>query len=182
MRLALLLTIILCISCFETPEQETDRALISRGKQLVKEGNCGYCHTPLTETEDSIEPDITRWLSGHPASFNIPDIPDVKVDSERWLDFLGKLDTTVWAGRWGITFAANITPDNETGIGKWSEQMFIETMRRGRHKDMGRNLQPPMPWQDYGKLSDYDLKAIYAYLGSVKPIKNKVPQPIVFQR
>lgn len=180
--LILILLILPLPGCNKRKDQLNDKTLISRGKQLVKEGNCGYCHTPIIDTGDSIEPDLKKWLSGHPDSVKIPNIPDVKIDSEQWLEFLGKLDTTVWAGKWGITFAANITPHNETGIGKWTEQMFIETMREGKHKGMGRNLHPPMPWQDYGKLSDYDLKAIFTYLKSVKPIKNKVPEPIVFQR
>ncbi len=107
----------------------------------------------------------------------MPEAPDVPADSEQWLEFLTKLDSTVWAGEWGVSLSANITPDKETGIGSWTESMFIETMRQGRHRGFGKTLKPPMPWQDYGRLSDEQLKAIFAYLQSIKPVKNKVPDP-----
>ncbi len=102
-------------------------------------------------------------------------MPDVSTDSDQWLEYLTKLDSTVWAGDWGVSLSANITPDKETGIGSWTEQMFIETMRQGRHKGFGKALNPPMPWQDYGKLTDEQLKAVFAYLQSIKPVRNKVP-------
>ncbi|MEJ2175009.1 MAG: hypothetical protein P8Y76_08880 [bacterium] len=77
----------------------------------------------------------------------------------------------------GISFAANLTPDQETGLGGWTAELFIATMRTGKHFGVARPLLPPMPWFSLAVLSDRDLKAVFAYLMSVKPIRNQVPQP-----
>ena len=166
---------------YAAPEKDmatTGDKQIDRGKELVMEGNCDYCHTPLIETKEGPMPDLKRRLSGHPQDAGIPTLPDAKIDSPEWIDFLGTLDTTEWAGPWGIVFSKNITPDPETGIGKWNEQIFIETMRSGKHIDLKRGILPPMPWQDYSKLSDQDLKAIFAYLMTLPPVRNAVPKPV----
>jgi hypothetical protein len=84
---------------------------------------------------------------------------------------------TAWAGPWGVSFTANLTPDEETGIGLWSEEEFIATLRTGRHLGRGREILPPMPWPVYGQLSDEDLGAIFAYLTSLPPVHNRVPAP-----
>ena len=85
----------------------------------------------------------------------------------------------LWIGPWGISYASNLTPDNATGIGALSEEIFIKTLREGKLKGVGRPLLPPMPWQVYGMKTDQDLKAIYAFLQSLKPIRNEVPQPVM---
>jgi len=151
---------------------------IDRGKQLVIEGNCDYCHTPLIETREGPVPDMKKRLSGHPQEAEIPKLPDTEVGSPEWIEFLATLDTTEWAGPWGIVFAKNITPDPETGIGKWNEEIFVGTMRSGVHIDLKRAILPPMPWEDYGKLADEDLKAMFAYLMTLPPVKNAVPKPV----
>jgi hypothetical protein len=66
----------------------------------------------------------------------------------------------------------------KTGIGGWPEEMFIKTLRTGKMMGMSRDILPPMPWQDIGKMTDDDLKAIFAYLKSLPPIENKVPEAI----
>lgn len=151
---------------------------VKRGLQLVNQGRCNDCHTPFVESKDGLMPDTKRTLSGHPSESEIPDIPSSEIDSEEWLEFLSSLDSTVWAGEWGISFAANLTPDPTTGIGKWNEDVFVEIMRSGRHVSLKRNINPPMPWKDYAKLSDEDLNSIFAYLATLKPINNAVPKPI----
>jgi hypothetical protein len=85
---------------------------------------------------------------------------------------------SAWAGPWGISFSANLTPDETTGIGAWTEEAFIETLRTGKHLGMGREILPPMPWQVIGAMTDGDLKSIFAYLMSLRPVMNQVPQPI----
>ena len=86
---------------------------------------------------------------------------------------------TAWTGPWGVSFTANLTPDPETGIWReMSEEQFIQALRTGRHLGQGRPILPPMPWLPYGQKTDDDLKAIYAYLQSIPPIKNKVPDPL----
>lgn len=151
---------------------------IARGMQLVIEGNCDYCHTPLIETKEGPVPDMKRRLSGHPRDREIPRLPASGTGSPEWIEFLGTLDSTEWAGPWGLVFSKNITPDPETGIGKWTEDIFVETIRTGRHIDYKRDLLPPMPWRDYGMLGDEDLKSIFAYLMTVPPVKNAVPKPV----
>ena len=87
--------------------------------------------------------------------------------------------TTGWSGPWGVSFAANLTPDPETGVLRdFTEQQFIQTMRTGRHQGQGRQILPPMPWFNYGQMTDEDLKAVFAYLRQIPPVKNKVPDPL----
>ena len=64
------------------------------------------------------------------------------------------------------------------GIASWAEAAFVKSMRSGKHKGALRDIPSPMPWQDMSKLSDEDLKAIFAYLQSLRPIQNKVPDPV----
>ncbi len=87
-------------------------------------------------------------------------------------------DMTTWAGPWGVSYAANLTPDPTTGLGAWNEQMFIAALRNGKHMGSGRPVLPPMPWQAFRNFTDADLKAIFAYLRTLKPIKNAVPPPM----
>lgn len=87
---------------------------------------------------------------------------------------------TAWAGPWGVSFAANLTPHKETGIAEWSEESFIRSMRTGMHQGQpnGRDILPPMLWEDFKAATDEDLKAIWAYLRSIPPVKNQVPFPV----
>lgn len=179
----LLLTAIahVCTGAEDAGGEAERESAVARGKQLVKEGNCGYCHTPLVETKEGPVPAPGRTLSGYPAGTELPELPDADMDSKEWLDFLGTLDNIIWAGPWGLSFAANITPDPGTGIGKWTEEIFVETMRSGKHIDLRRDIKPPMPWRDYARLSDADLEAIFAYLMTLDPVVNPVPRPIPFK-
>jgi hypothetical protein len=86
---------------------------------------------------------------------------------------------TAWSGPWGVSYATNLTPDEETGIGAWDENMFIQALRTGQHLGGGRPILPPMPWEMYRQASDEDLKAIFAYLKSLPPISNQVPEPVI---
>jgi hypothetical protein len=91
---------------------------------------------------------------------------------------MGNVTNTAWAGPWGVSFTANLTPDENTGLGIWTEDMFIKALREGKHMGTSRPILPPMPWPFIGKYSDEDLKAIFAYLKSIKPIVNHVPEPL----
>ena len=84
------------------------------------------------------------------------------------------MDFTIWAGPWGVSFTRNLTSDKETGLGSWTDAVFIKAMRTGKDMGEGRPILPPMPWEDIGKLPDADLKAMFAYLQSVPPVKNAV--------
>jgi mono/diheme cytochrome c family protein len=75
----------------------------------------------------------------------------------------------------GITTPPNITPDKETGIGKWSEADIVNALRNGKRPD-GSLIGPPMPIPVYRQLSDHDTLAIAVYLKSLKPIRHAVPE------
>ena len=98
------------------------------------------------------------------------------LSSKMWMH--STLDATAWIGPWGVSYTANLTPDPETGLGNWTEALFIKALRTGKHMGVGRPILPPMPWQGIGQVSDQDLKDIFAYLQSIKPVHNKVPDPI----
>ncbi|UCC79457.1 MAG: diheme cytochrome c-553 [Candidatus Zixiibacteriota bacterium] len=148
-----------------------------RGKYLVDLGGCNLCHTPKLMTSLGMELDRSRLLSGHPQDGTVSEYTAEAINEEGWVT-KSNFHLTQWSGPWGVSFAANLTPDEITGIGAWSEDAFIETMRTGRHLGSGRRIQLPMPWDNFAKLTDDDLRAIFVYLKSLKPIKNSVPAPI----
>lgn len=150
---------------------------VERGKYLVMVGGCDDCHTPKIMTPAGPVLDTTRLLSGQPGGSDIPEIPKGIFEPGKWMA-LTNAHMTAWAGPWGVSFAYNLTPDVETGIGGWPEEMFIQTMRTGKFMGMSRDILPPMPWQAIGKMSDDDLRAIFAYLKSIKPIHNAIPAPL----
>jgi mono/diheme cytochrome c family protein len=146
-----------------------------RGKVLVTVGGCHDCHTPKKIGPGGPEPDMSRALSGHPEDTKVTagfKTPKGSLYTIHTIDHL-----TAWSGAWGVSFAANLTPDPDTG---WTlpERMFLSAMKSGAHLGSSRPILPPMPWQMYALLSDDDLKAIYAYLRTLPPIKNQVPNPI----
>jgi cytochrome c553 len=148
---------------------------VERGAYLVKLMVCNDCHTPWKMGPQGPEPDMTRELSGHPQDLTMPPAPALGEGPWVWA---GAGTNTAFAGPWGVSFTANLTPDPETGLGKWTEETFIQALRTGRHEGQGRPILPPMPWPWFGQASDEDLRAIFAYLQSLPPIKNRVPQPI----
>jgi len=148
---------------------------VKHGEHLVNSIGCSDCHTPKIFTEHGMELDTTRLLSGHPAGDALPSYdPET---SKSYVLFSG--DFTAAVGPWGTSFAANLTPD-PSGIGSWTEDEFLTAIRKGLYKGLNgsRPLLPPMPWPAYRNLSDQDLKAIFAYLKSIKPVNNVVPSPI----
>jgi mono/diheme cytochrome c family protein len=146
-------------------------AMVKRGEYLVTVMGCQDCHTPLKMGANGPEPDMSRMLSGHPEGLKLPAPPKLFQD---WA-FAGSATNTAWAGPWGISYTANLTPDQNTGIGIWDEAMFIKAIRSGRHMGDGRPIQPPMPWPWFAKMTDEDLKAVFAYLKSIPPVANHVP-------
>ncbi len=158
---------------------EKNESEIEKGEKLVTEYGCIACHTPKIETAIGLVPDPNKLLSGHSETDKeLPNIPKGIIGDELWAGVYSK-SLTAWAGPWGISFAANLTPDKETGIGNWSKQNFISTIRLGIHTtSLARELAPAMPWRHISTLSDDELGTIYSYLMSLKPVKNKVPEHI----
>lgn len=146
----------------------------ARGKYLVSTSGCHDCHTPFKMGANGPEPDMSRALSGHPQELKMPPAPALKPGP--WL-VVASATNTAWAGPWGVSFTANLTPDRETGLGDWSAQDFRATIRTGRHLGRGRAVLPPMPIPVYNNMSDEDIDAVFAYLRTIAPIKNRVPEP-----
>jgi len=144
---------------------------IERGKYLTTITGCNDCHTPFKMGEKGPEPDMTRLLSGHPANLVMPAAP---VLTSPW-GWAGSLTNTAFSGPWGVSYAANLTPHEGTGMGAWDEKLFMNAIRSGKHLGAGRPIAPPMPWPGYAQMTDADLKAIFAYLQSVPAIENRVP-------
>jgi hypothetical protein len=119
---------------------------------------------------------MTRMLSGHPQGMTLGPVPAAQGG---WIAF-GSATFTAWAGPWGISYAPNLTPDPTTGLPSkgMTEERFVRAMRTGQHLGGGRPILPPMPWPNLGRATDADLKAIYAFLKTVPPIKNAVPESV----
>jgi cytochrome c553 len=140
-----------------------NKAQVERGRYLVGITGCHDCHSPKVE---GMTPDLSRALSGRPQTTPVPSAAKGEVHAS--------LDLTAWTGPWGQTVASNLTPDPNSGIGKrYTEASFITAMRTGR-KPSGAPIMPPMPSEVYQNMTDEDLKAIWAYLQTVKPINNAV--------
>ena len=120
---------------------------VKYGEYLVTMASCSDCHTPMTPQG---APDFSKMFAG-----------GWHIKSEH-------IDVTV----------ANITPDSTTGIGSWSEEMFLAKFKTNlaaiEKGDNPGKMNTEMPWGSYAKMKEDDLKAIYAYLRTVPPVKNKV--------
>lgn len=125
-----------------------DDAQITRGEYLVTIGGCNDCHTPGYFFG---KPDMSRFLGGSDVGFEIPGV--------------------------GVVVGRNITPDKETGIGSWTAEQIVTAVQSGQRPD-GRVLAPIMPWHAFAQLTADDAMAIAKFLQSVKPVNNKVPDPV----
>lgn len=171
-------------SCNQQPVKEAKAAepvkseenYILEGKYLTGLAGCHDCHTPKVFPEGVMALDESRLLSGAPAGAPLPSIDLKALEPGNWVLMSGDLTTAI--GPWGMTFAQNLTP-HETGIKGWTEEVFIKSMRTGKHMgvDQGRPIMPPMPWINLANAKEEDLKAIYKYLMSLPPVDNKVPDP-----
>ena len=148
---------------------------VQRGRYLVSAIGCGACHTPKTLGPAGSKSDESRFLSGHPEASALE--PPPQFGSRHWVA-VSSWDTTAWAGPWGVSYSANLTPDENTGIGSWSEDTFVSALRTGRHMGVSRPILPPMPWGAFRNLTDEDLRSIYAYLRTLPPVRNRVPEPV----
>lgn len=152
-------------------------AQVKRGEYIVSFAMCDDCHSPKTMTPNGPVVDMSRRFSGHPAEepFDTSGMKDLV--TKKFVAVFSPGLTAVF-GPWGVSYAANLTPD-DTGLGNWTEAQFMKAIREGKSKGMDgtRPLLPPMPWEVVRNMSDEDLKAVFAYLQSVKPIKNVVPNP-----
>lgn len=127
------LGIVLCVFQPGMSFAEQPQAQIARGRYLVDAIGCGDCHSPKLR---GMQPDPSRLLSGHPAEQKLPPFPKEVIGADKW-GAAASNDFTAWAGPWGVSFAANLTPDKETGLGNWTANLFVKTMRTGKHWGTG---------------------------------------------
>ncbi len=128
---------------------------VQRGEYLVELLGCGACHT-----DGALEgaPQMDRALAG----------------SSIGIAYTNPLDTNSP----GIVFPPNITPDEDTGIGLWSDEQIESAIRIGTGRHAGRRIAV-MPWQGYAKMTDEDVTAIVSYLRSIGPVSHRVPNEVV---
>ncbi|GAB3179164.1 c-type cytochrome [Telluribacter humicola] len=123
---------------------------VAYGRYLVNIGGCRECHTK----------------------------PDAQGNKLPGMDFAGGWEMGMGNGR--VVRTANLTPDKETGLGNWSEEAFVARFKAYADSSFKpaavgeKDFQTNMPWIMYANMKEEDLKAIYAYLRSIKPINNKV--------
>lgn len=151
-------------------------SIIQQGAYLVTILGCNDCHSSKRMGVQGPELIPELMLSGFQSTNQLPPIPTDALKNG-WSLFYP--DLTAAVGPWGVSFAANLTPD-ETGIGNWSLEQFKIAIKKGKSKGLenGRPLLPPMPTQNYAHMKNEDVEAIYAYLMNIKPVKNIVPASI----
>jgi mono/diheme cytochrome c family protein len=168
---------LILIGCADGSKKEmTPEEMVSRGEYLVTFGGCNDCHTPKTFGPQGMDIDKSKLLSGHSQDAELPQFDTSMVKPGNW--YLANSHLTAWVGPWGISYTANLTPDGPTGLGNWTSEIFIKAMRSGLHMGTGRQILPPMPWMMINKLTDEDLKSVFAYLQSIPAIRNQVPEPV----
>jgi mono/diheme cytochrome c family protein len=134
--------------CLATTAAAQQQTPVARGDYLVNTIlTCGNCHTPRGPGGVF---DMSKQLSGGPQTF---DLPTFKVKG------------------------ANITPDPDTGIGKWSDADIKRAIQEGKRPN-GTPLAPIMPYGFYKVFTPGDLNAVVAYLKSVPAVKNVVEPPV----
>ena len=150
--------------------------LIRHGEYLVNIMGCHDCHSPKRMGPNGPELVPELLLSGYPGDRPVQKT-DLKAIPMGWA--MLNEDLTSFVGPWGESFAANLTSD-QTGIGTWTEDQFRKAFTQGWFKGIegGRKLLPPMPWFNFANIKDDDLRAIYLYLKSTRPVNNIVPAPI----
>jgi cytochrome c553 len=160
------------------PAKMTQAEMVKRGDYLVNAMGCDDCHSPKRMGPQGPEIIPELRFSGFTSTGKIPPVDTTEI-KKGWTLFSPDFTSTV--GMWGQSFAGNLTSD-ATGIGNWKEEQFLKAIREGKYKglDGTRPLLPPMPWPMYKNLSDDDLKSIFAYLKTTKPVNNVVPAPVNF--
>lgn len=131
-----------------------DRGFVERGEYLVELLGCGACHTDgalqgAADMQRSLAGSRTGIAYANPLGDEFP----------------------------GVTYPPNITPDEKTGIGAWTDQQIENAIRAGIGRHMDRRIKS-MPWPGYAKLTDDDARAITMYLRSIKPVRHEVPADV----
>ena len=146
-RIALGMTLVAAFAAsaaLASPALADDDAQVARVLYLVTIAGCSDCHSPEALLGT---PDMKRYLGGSDVGFAIPGA--------------------------GVFVGQNLTSDNETGLGKWTDAQIIAAFRTGKTPE-GRELSPVMPYPALSHLTDADADAIVAFLKSLPPVSNQV--------
>lgn len=130
---------------------------VAYGKYLTIAGSCADCHTPIDDKGTPLE----------------------------GMTFAGGMDFNIPTG--GVVYSANITPHETTGIGAWTEEMFVARFKQFEDSTKLINsalvepgtFQTEMPWRYYSKMSEEDLGAIFAYLKTLEPVDHTMTRFVV---
>ena len=159
----------------EKPKYGGYETQVQWGEHIVTIAGCNDCHTPKKMTPMGPVNDTSLMLSGHPENAPAPDVDRKMVESK---GLVVSQDFTSWVGPWGITYTANLTPD-PSGTGNWTEDQFVYALKNLISKGLpsSRHLLPPMSMMPVTEMTEDEIRAIYAYLRTIKPIKNNSVQP-----
>ena len=131
-----------------------DRDRAERGEYMVELLGCGSCHTDGALVGEA---NLERSLAGSQIGIAVSNPLGDKFP--------------------GVVYPANITPDVETGIGRWSDQQIANAIRAGIGRHGTRRIAV-MPWQAYARVSDEDIEAIIVYLRGIEAIAHRVPDEV----
>ena len=120
---------------------------VERGGYLVSTLGCAYCHSPVTDDGSIIE----------------------------GMQFAGGQKWDLYP--YDIVVSYNLTSDKETGLGNWTDDQIKTFVTKGIRRDGSRMVPFPMPWPAFASLNAEDLNAIVAYLRTIPPVHNKIPEP-----
>ena len=126
--LAAAVAILFSSTAAQAARKDAQTTRVERGKYLVTAMGCNDCHTPWKMGAKGPEPDMTRMLSGHPQDFKLPPAPAAQGP---WI-WTAAATNTAFAGPWGVSYAANLTPDQNTGLAIWREEDFVKAIRTGQ--------------------------------------------------
>ena len=127
---------------------EPSPARLQRGEYLVRNvAGCLFCHSELDPSVEGLP--VMAGTAGAGRSF-----------AQEGIDFL---------------VSSNITPDQATGAGRWTDDMLARAIREGVGND-GRTLFPLMPYVNYHKMSDEDLASVISYIRSLPPVRKQQPK------
>lgn len=160
----------------EKEQKLSNEELRKRGEYLANTMGCHDCHSPKKMGEHGPELIPELLLSGFQAENELPELSTDALE-KGWV--LMNQDLTGFAGPWGISYAANLT-SHDTGIGTWSYDQFKTALTRGKFKGLenARMLLPPMPWQNFTDMNEDEIKALFEFLKSTRPVENIVPPPV----
>jgi hypothetical protein len=157
-----------------TASDSSTTSLVERGKKLATLGVCAACHTPPAVPETSPLPSDISQIQNERQLRADPDWVSY-LDSEKQMAGGVPFILRFSANQSGVVFTRNITPDPETGLGNWSEDEIVEVIKTGKRKD-GTALFLFPPHTFYKNLAMEDARALAAYLKSLPPVYNPIPE------